>query len=289
MSGTVLAQDIRVYTESDGKGGVRLMAEKKKPGTVTIEVNFSELSGYRLSGTNPLVQTVNSPVSNIATLSREATGFNFNYRYSYKTYTGKNISKADTVFPYLMPVKNSNPVLTSGSYHIGEVVGKQSNNYYAIGFSFPIDDTVFATRAGTVIAATMAETERGDQELYNAKARGNINIEHEDGTIARYNFIHPIKTLIEPGDFVIPGQPIAVFSGSQNTNTLLFSVSYLDLKFTDDLGSHYKVVRPRFYIDNSQTDLLLPGKAYTSVHPYEIITRELNNKQKKKLGLSVKQ
>lgn len=286
---TTFSQEVRVYTESDGKGGVRLMAEKKRPGSVTIEVNFSELSGYRLSGSNPLIQTVNSLVSNIGTLSREATGFNFNYRYSYKTYTGKNMSKADTLYPYLMPVKHGNPVLTSGSYHIGEVVGKKSNNYYAIGFSFPIDDTVFATRAGTIIATTMAETERGDQELYNEKARGNINIEHEDGTVARYNFIHPVKALVEPGDFVIPGQPLAVFSGNKNTNTLLFSVSYLDLKYTDDLGSHYKTVRPMFYIDAGQTDLLLPGKNYTSIHPYEIITKELSSKQKKKLGLAPKQ
>jgi len=286
---TLLAQDPRVYTESDGKGGVRLMAEKKKPGTVTIEVNFSELTGYRLSGSNPLVQTVNGTVSNIGNLTRESNGFSFNYRYTYKTYPGKNMSKADTLFPYLMPVKAGNNAITSGSYYIGEVVGKKSNNYYAIGFNFPVDDTVFATRAGTITTATNAEAERGDHELYNAKARGNINIEHEDGTLARYNFIHPINLLVEPGDFVIPGQPIAVFSGSQNSNTLLFSVSYLDLKFTDDNGSHYKAVRPRFYIDANQTDVLLPGKNYISLHPYEIITKELSSKQKKKLGLSAKQ
>jgi hypothetical protein len=287
--GNVLAQDPRVYTESDAKGNVKIMAEKKKPGTITIEVNFSELSGYRLSGSNPLVQTINSPVNNIGSLTRESNGFNFNYRYSYKSYPGKNMSKADTLFPYLMPVKASNPVVTSGSYYIGEVVGKKSDNFYAIGFNFPVDDTVFATRAGTITVASGAESERGDHELYNVKARGNINIEHEDGTLARYNFIHPIKTLIEPGDFVVPGQPIAVFSGTQNSNTLLFSVSYLDLKFTDANGSHYKAIRPRFYIDASQTDILLPGKNYTSVHPFEIITKELSSKQKKKLGLSSKQ
>lgn len=284
--GNVLAQDPRVYTESDGKGNVKIMAEKKKPGTITIEVNFSELNGYRLSGSNPLVQTINSSISNIGSLTRESNGFNFNYRYNYRSYPGKNMSKADTLFPYLMPVKASNPVVTSGSYYIGEVLGKKSNNFYAIGFNFPVDDTIYATRAGTITVATGAETERADHELYNVKARGNINIEHEDGTLAKYNFIHPIKTLIEPGDFVVPGQAIAVFSGAQNSNTLLFSVSYLDLKFTDDNGGHYKIIRPRFYIDANQTDILQPGKNYTSVHPYEIITKELSSKQKKKLGLS---
>lgn len=137
--------------------------------------------------------------------------------------------KADTLFPYLMPVKASNPVITSGSYYIGEIAGKKSSNYYAIGFNFLVDDTVFATRACTITVASGAETERGDHELYNVKARGNIGIEHEEGLLAKYNFIHPIKTLIEPGDFVVPGQAIAVYSGSQNSNTLLFSVSYLDL------------------------------------------------------------
>ncbi len=284
-----MSQDPRVYTESDGKGGFRIMAEKKKAGTVTIEISFSELSGYRLSGHNPLVQTTNSPISNIGSLTREPNGFNFNFRYSYRSYPGKNMSKADTLFPYLMPVKANHPVITSGSYYIGEIVGKKSTNYYAIGFTFPVDDTVFATRAGTITTATGAEMERGDHELYNVKARGNINIEHEDGTLARYNFIHPIKALTEPGDFVVPGQAIAVFSGSQNSNTLLFSVSYLDLKFTDDNGNHYKSIRPRFYIDDNQMEVLLPGKTYTSSHPYEIITKELSSKQKKKLGLSSKQ
>lgn len=289
ISSNVRAQDPRVYTESDGKGGVRLMAEKKKHGTVTIELTFSELNGYRLSGSNPLVQTINATVSNIGTLTRELNGFNFSYRYSYKSFMGKNMSKADSLFPYLMPVKAGNTVITSGTYYIGEIVGKKSTNYYAIGFTFPVDDTVFAARAGTITTTTNAETERGDHELYNVKSRGNITIEQEDGTIARYNFIHPITTLVEPGDFVIPGQAIAVFSGSQNSNTLLFSVSYLDLKFIADNGSHYKMVRPRFYIDANQTDVLLPGKNYVSTHPYEIITKELSSKQKKKLGLLSKQ
>lgn len=195
------------------------------------------------------------------------------------------MSKADTLFPYLMPVKAGNPVPTSGSYHIGDVVGKKSNNYYAIGFSYPLDDTVLAARAGTIIYTSLAETEKGEQELFNSKSRASIQIEHEDGTLARYNFIHPIKVLIESGDFVIPGQPIAVFSGGLNSNTLLFSVSYLDMKFKDDNGSHYKTVRPKFYTESKQAELLIPGKTYTSTHTYEIITKELSNKQKKKLGL----
>lgn len=69
--GSSFAQDVRVFTESDGKGGYRIMAEKKKPGTVTIEVSFSELIGYRLSGHNPLVQTTNSTVGNIGTLTKK--------------------------------------------------------------------------------------------------------------------------------------------------------------------------------------------------------------------------
>lgn len=286
---SLFAQDVRVYTESDGKGGYKILAEKKKPGSVTIEVSFTELTGYRLSGSNPLVQTVNGSNENIGTLTRETNGFSANFRYTYKTYTGRNLSKADTLYPYLMPVKAGDPVVTSGSYYIGDVVGKQSNNYYAIGFIFPMDDTVYAARAGTVISTTLAETSKGEQELYNSKSRTTLLIEQEDGTLARYNFVHPVRSTLEPGDFVVPGQPIAVFSGSLNSNTLLFSVSYLDVKFTDDNGSHYKMIRPKFHTETNPSELLLPGMKYTSVHPYELITRELSNKQKKKLGLSNKQ
>lgn len=58
--GNVLAQDPRVYTESDGKGGVKIMAEKKKPGTVTVEVSFTELNGFgyqaAIRSCKPLIQ-----------------------------------------------------------------------------------------------------------------------------------------------------------------------------------------------------------------------------------------
>ncbi|MFZ6024990.1 MAG: hypothetical protein ACOYVG_11125 [Bacteroidota bacterium] len=59
--GNVLAQDPRVYTESDGKGGVKIMAEKKKPGTVTVEVSFTELNGFGYQAATRLCKLLIQP------------------------------------------------------------------------------------------------------------------------------------------------------------------------------------------------------------------------------------
>jgi hypothetical protein len=127
---------------------------------------------------------------------------------------------------------------------------------------------------------------RNKDEVYNSKTRNYIYVEHNDGTISRYSILSSIKLLVQVGDKVIPGQPLAVFDKQEHDYTMLFDVFYLNLKATSTTGTNYFTARPRFVFESSKIDLASPFTVYPDViHPIEIVTKELSNKEIKKLGL----
>ena len=282
-------QDIRVYTEPDSfKKGYKIMVEKNKPGTYTCTITFNQLLGYDCSeGNNSFSTSISlmghSQIGNL-TQVQNATNFMLNYGYTYSR--GKNLSKVDSLYPYLLPKTAGSSIRTSGTYFIGDLFGKSNNEFYAMGFQYAMGDTICATRAGIVCEATDNAEARKENELYNTKTRNNIFLEHADGTMARYNILSAIQLLVQVGDKVIPGQPLAVFNKSEKDYTMLFDVFYLNLKNKSASGNNYFMVKPRFVFANDNIDLATVHSVYSNiVHPSELITKELSNREIKKLGL----
>lgn len=282
-------QDIRVYSEPDNfKKGYRIMAEKTKPGTFTCTVTFKQLLGYNCSeGSSEFTTTVtNYGVQQIALLTpiENANSFSFNYSYSY--VRGKNISKLDSLFTHLFPITLGKTIQTSGVYFVGDLIGKNNANFYAMGFKYQLGDTICATRAGIVYDFFDKAEARHENELFSTKTRNSIYIEHGDGTLSKYNVLSSIKMLVALGEKVIPGQPLAVFDKQEKDYTMLFNVFYLNLKIKNANGSNYFDIRPRFLLSKDNTNLAMANTIYPLVlHPFEIITKELSNKEVKKLGL----
>ncbi|HRX16777.1 MAG TPA: M23 family metallopeptidase [Spirochaetota bacterium] len=94
---------------------------------------------------------------------------------------------------------------------------------YAYDFGMPIGSEIIAARSGVV---TFVETDMYDNTRRGKRrhkripnARGNtILIEHEDGTIAAYFHLKYNGALVQKGDLVKQGQPIAL-SGSSGFTT----------------------------------------------------------------------
>ena len=113
--------------------------------------------------------------------------------------------------------------------------------------------------------------------------------------MGQYSVLAPIKLLVNAGDNVIPGQPIAVFNKPADRYTVLFSVIYyLDDKkasANSNFGasqplSPYVYLPVFFYdADNKKAAPLSNNKQYTIAHPKEMIALELSKKDKKKLGI----
>lgn len=280
---------IRVYSTPDNfKNGIRLMVEKTKPGNYTCEVTFKQLVGYNCSeGAENFIATVsNFGTQQIALLTpiENANSFSFNYSYSY--VRGKNISKLDSLFTHLLPITFGKTIQTSGVYFVGDLIGKNNANFYAMGFKYQLGDTICATRAGIVYDFFDKAEARHENELFSTKTRNSIYIEHGDGTLSKYNVLSSIKMLVALGEKVIPGQPLAVFDKQEKDYTMLFNVFYLNLKIKNANGSNYFDIRPRFLLSKDNTNLAMANTIYPLVlHPFEIITKELSNKEVKKLGL----
>lgn len=282
-------QDIRVYTEADNfKKGYKLMAEKNKPGTYTCTITFNQLLGYDCSEGNNSFSTSISLMghSQIGSLTQiqNATNFMLNYGYTYSR--GKSLSKVDSLYPYLLPKTAGSSIRTSGTYFIGDLFGKNNNEFYAMGFQYALGDTICATRAGIICEANDDAETRKENELFNTKTRNNIFLEHADGTLARYNILSSIHLLVQVGDKVIPGQPLAVFNKAEKDYTMLYDVFYLNLKSKSASGNNYFTVKPRFVFESDHVDLASVHSLYSNIlHPSELITKELSNREIKKLGL----
>ncbi len=280
---------VRVYSEQDNfkKGSYRIMAELTKHGSYTVSLTFQQLTGLTCSeGIGNIISTLNGlGIQQIATLN-PIGNISPHFTYSYTSWVGKSINKLDSLYPYLLPGTTSTSIKTSGVYFLGDLIGKGYGEFYAMGFLYNLGDTICATRGGLVYDVFDKAEPRKEGEVFSTKTRNLISIEHNDGTLARYNILSEIKMLVQIGDKVIPGQPLAVFEKQGPDYTMIFDLYYLNLRETGKGATNYFTTRPRFVLGSNEIAL---ASAYTQyapiIHPIEIITKELSNREIKKLGL----
>ncbi|GAA4816668.1 M23 family metallopeptidase [Litoribaculum gwangyangense] len=107
--------------------------------------------------------------------------------------------------------------------------GKFSHNLphskFAIDFNLEIGDTITAARNGKVFYVKEDSKKHGKTRDF-IKYANKINILHDDGTIADYAHIDFNGALVEVGDYVEAGQPIALsgLTGFTTTPHLHFVV-----------------------------------------------------------------
>jgi hypothetical protein len=171
---------------------------------------------------------------------------------------------------------------------LNDLLGQKSENqFYAQGFNYNFGDTIFATRAGIVYNINDDLKQGEGSGTVFTDSRNKIYIQHKDGTLGYYTILSPIQSLVKNGDFVIPGQPIAFFNKVSSKYTMLFSVYYLDEeKITKDEAKDVYNALPIFYYlnENALSTKLIENQKYDAKFAPEIISEELNKREKKKYG-----
>lgn len=291
-------QIITCKTEQNTDKSYSIYATCDAMGEYTVTLNFTTLEGYNLNlNKDHALVTVYKGRTEIAKLTpiASASSFIFNYRYLY--FKGSALSKRpDTTVTYLLPSTVDNKIRITKVGSIATTIGqKPPEELISTGFIYHLGDTICAVRAGTVFEKFdgVQEGEKGS-EIFR-KERNHIFIVQKDGTLASYFILAPIKLLVEEGDKVIPGQPIALFNKESDKYQLLFSVNYLDekkifpVKNKSDQSltpSYYSYLPLLFYTDEANKGIsLLPDHAYIVAKTNDIIGKELSKKEKKKLGL----
>ena len=114
----------------------------------------------------------------------------------------------DTSYLYTLPVKKGR------SYRIlqgqkGSFTHNEIHNTYAVDFAMTVGDTVFAARGGTVAYLFEESSLGGNNRIYLSYSN-TVMILHEDGTVGQYSHLKKDGVLVEIGDRVMAGQPIAL-------------------------------------------------------------------------------
>jgi|GEM_PF-3538442 hypothetical protein len=117
-------------------------------------------------------------------------------------------AKPDLEFSYELPVKKgaSYKILQGqdGSFTHNTVVNK-----FAVDIAMPVGDTVYAARGG-IVGYAFEESSLGGNDLAYMNYDNIIMIHHEDGTVAQYSHLMQNGVLVEIGDNITMGQPIAL-------------------------------------------------------------------------------
>lgn len=287
-------QTISTSSERNSDNSVSIYAENPTFCNYTLKLFFPTLTGYlsSVSG-NPGLVTVGSGRSQICKLTPDKSmGGMGSSSYTYQTrfYEGVSFRKAPTEFAhYLIPAIAGKKIISSQVNNIKATLGqKVEEDYYSIGFNYTMGDTICAARAGYVYTINDNNKKGESKQAVYTASRNKISIQHKDGTLGFYNILAPIQSLVENGDFVLAGQPIAIFNQQSDKYTVLLSVNYLDenkLRIENTSANVYSYLPIKFYLaEDAKETLLDVNKPYISAHSTEVITQELSKKEKKKFG-----
>jgi murein DD-endopeptidase MepM/ murein hydrolase activator NlpD len=179
------------------------------------------------------------------------------WRYSLRWAKGGMAARHNGGIRYRLPFKKGESHQVSQGYNNRWT--HRGPDRYAVDFAMPEGTTVCAAREGVVVDLKESSKTGGPDKKYQDQSN-YVSIAHADGTIGEYHHLQYDGVLVEIGDQVAAGQPIAL-SGNTGYSTLPhlhFGVySAID-------GSHRQSHRLTFVTGQGIVTEPLAGKTYTA-------------------------
>ncbi|WP_305982248.1 peptidoglycan DD-metalloendopeptidase family protein [Roseivirga thermotolerans] len=288
MSFYITAQDriVRVDGTFNPKSQEYVFEAKNLSTTYyTVVVKFNRLYNLRSSTSLPFIKAVPPGNTKLFELSKDGYG-DPDYSYSVVYWKGTANPKVEDVL-YALPVSSGIEVGVKPLQHLAKTFQQETpENFYAIGFSLVDGDTIRAARQG-VVEEIQADNQTDNLNYTFTTERNYIRVRHEDGTVARYTNFKNNSALIEVGEELLPGDPMAIATQTSNTGEalLMFRVTYLivDPKMSSDYKEWSSIgyVTPKFITENHEGELK-PNKLYKARLTDDIITQEMSKRERKK-------
>jgi len=140
----------------------------------------------------------------------------WNWRYRFRWTKGNADARHDSNALYLLPFEKGRGFRVCQGYN--GWFSHHGPNRYAVDFAMPEGTTICAARAGVVVDLKESSHVGGREKKY-AKESNYVSIAHADGTIGEYHHLQADGVLVEVGQRVAAGQPIAR-SGNTGYSTL---------------------------------------------------------------------
>lgn len=202
---------------------------------------------------------VSHGANNLFTFSIHVPGIGYGYQYSYTYWLAPSNEIIDEEFPYLIPISEGRKVSSKST-----LLGRVHDSF--IG---EIGDTVYCMRRGLVAAAPRSETID-----FRLSKNDCLEVLHDDGTYMIYHYLKKSESFTSPGKIVLPGQPIGTLSDSSYLKVILMKI---------EKTRNLMIAQPiKYAVGKTGTVSFdeIDGKE-KSVHPREIITREMKSRELK--------
>jgi len=292
--------EVIVKYESVRDGSYILYAINNSKQIVTIDLDFTELENLSADKPIPFRGEAKPGRTNLFEISYITKGVQVKFKYEFTYIAGCAYSVPDYSFVYLLPVKEGSKArVTNFSKICPTLPGDIADQDCAIYLRAEKGDTVYAARSGYVFKVT-------DPSLASAAASADtihlksLEIYHSDGTFGYYQILD--KILVKSGDRVFAGQPLATVltEGIPFPPHFVFAVYHNTGRLLDRYGVHHEsppspvrellqnnlyyeqgLIPVRFITREEEIIYLEPFNDYTSVHPEQLVIKELTRKEAK--------
>jgi len=249
---------------------------------MTVVAIFDKLYNLKADVRLPFIKTLSPGMYNVFTLS-QANSRNGDFSYKYYVYRGVANPNINEDYRYLIPVSNGKKV---GVGKLNFQKSDSENEPYGLVFKVSLGDTITASRGGLIKSIVDVDVDNTDEINLSIKSN-RITIQHEDGTLAHYSNFAVGSSLVEKGDFILAGDPIAKAGqgSSEGGSSLYFHMTYMTLDVRDSRHhrswSEWHFYKPKFITKEHEGELV-PGVTYEALINSDLITQEMSKGEKKK-------
>lgn len=291
LSTSVFSQErpIKISSKKDSNGNIVFYAQNNSPRNYHIVITMTMLSSLRCDCRLPYEGNVGLGKTRLFKLIPDGLKDQANFDYRWSFYKGFANPDLNEKVNYLIPAASGSSVKTLGLKNIKETYGdeKASEDFYALGFKMNEGDKVFASRRGIVVEVKNG-SENANGNLSYSRNSSSILIRHRDQSLARYSVLKNNSFLVEAGDEVEAGDPIAVAGGDNyaagtHSRLTVYYLSFDKLKKANERYS-WVYIKPVFATENQGNVQLGDRQEYTSLHTEPLIKQEWTKRELKKKG-----
>ena len=257
-----VAQSPTIHTQRNENNSVDFILENKtRPGTLTVFLTLRDLQNCNTaSGT---------------------------FRYETR-YTGTrllSLRPADDTRGVRYGYSVRWPVRVSRGVSVYDRFRKEKKGALGLHFEMEKGDTVYAMRRGTVVEVGIPEREPDAPAVSFTSESPDLLVEQPDGTLAWYICLDGDNVLVEVGDEVLPGTPLAL-AGSYDGERYKVSVQTFWWESNPDPKERERkpFIRKHFFPQfvTEEGVVCVEKGVYRPVETEELVIREMNRKELKK-------
>lgn len=275
---TICSAQITMETVNGADGSIELYASNSTIIPCTVLLTFSQLDNLRAPSTLVVAPPGRTKVVTLTRVDENrATSLSYSYTYMKGNYYGKN--KIEPI--YLIPLPEGTIATGIRMTHIQNRLQPKEENteYVGISFRFGLPTDVVAPRKGVVSEISM-DKQYDKTNLDYDRGENYIELYHEDGSLTKVMVLNPGSEKVKLGQVVFPGEVIAESSGEQYNSG--FHVRLANMKpVKNGLDKLKYEMAPMKFVSKEGFSDLSTNDELTAVYPEEIVTAEMNKKEKK--------